>query len=567
MKPKYQDQQEKFLDGKYNYPAKPRNKTELGIDIGSLYVSGDIKARSWFPGLGIGGHIRRSLGYVFSVRGSIMAGTTYGMNWEGSQGWSGDGNLGGHFAGPGEWVPNPALGGDDGRYYAQFNDQGTPDYRGLNNNVVFYNYKTQIREAVISGIVNLNNIKFHKRRNRWNLYGIFGIGGFLYNTTMDQLNANGEEYDYSGIAYGIDEQRKDAKQKLKDLWDGDYESQAEKHRDDYWILGVVNKDDNKWSYRPTAHVGIGVAVKLSNTVNLGLESKVTYTNDDLVDGQRWQEWGALTREYDTYVFTNASLNFNLGRKNSVEPLWWMNPIDYTASKDDCCDDFKLADADGDGVPDMFDEEPDSRKDCPVDTRGRMLDSDGDGVLDCDDCQPHTPRHLIDKINDCGAAFEACCRDTLIIERVIEAPRAYKAPCDAMGLPNVLFDLNHYGLRPEFDAQLQAVASYMNANPDVRLCVVGHTDNRSGDAYNNVLSWKRANEVANKLSSQFGIPRNRLVVQYSGEGNPVVAGLADSAAKKGIDAQHALNRRVDFKCCMEGQYDMPMPDGPRDAGVK
>jgi hypothetical protein len=31
--------------------------------------------------------------------------------------------------------------------------------------------------------------------------------------------------------------------------------------------------------------------------------------------------------HDHYVTTMVHLNFNLG-KNRVEPLWWLNPMDY-----------------------------------------------------------------------------------------------------------------------------------------------------------------------------------------------------------------------------------------------
>lgn len=569
VKAKHQEQQDKYLDGKYAFPAPPRNKWELGLDLGTLHVSGDINSQrldgkfgNIAPGFGIGAHLRKSLGYVFSLRLSAFAGNTQGFNWRGAQGWNRDGDDGAEF------LHNGALGGE--AYYQQFNEgRVVPDYRDLNGEVVFYNYKTKIRHASIEGLVNLNNIKFHKRRNNWSIHGIFGVGAYIFNTKMDMLDANGNEYDFSSAIaadYSIDANRKDIKKILRDLSDGDFESQAQIARDDYWIFGGEKDDSDPWTFRPAAHVGIGFQAKLSNRVNLGLETKVYYADEDLLDGQQWQEWGAQTKDWDRPVFTSASLNINLGKKNSVEPLWWMNPIDHTASKDDCCDDFKLADADGDGVPDMFDEEPNSRKDCPVDTRGRMLDSDGDKILDCDDCQPHTPRHLIDKINDCGAAFEKCCVDTVIIERVVET-RPATAPCDAMGLPSILFDLNHYGIKPAFGPQLASVAAYMNANPGVRLCVVGHTDNRSGDGYNDILSWKRANEVINKLVTEYGISRSRLALQYRGEGDPVVGGLTDGAARKGIDAQHALNRRVDFKCCMEGQSDMAMPAGPADAGRK
>ena len=86
VKDKFHDQQDQFLDNKYMYPAPPKNQWELGIDVGGLWISGDVKS-SLFPGFGIGGHVRKSFGYVFSVRGSFMTGTTKGSNWQGSSGW------------------------------------------------------------------------------------------------------------------------------------------------------------------------------------------------------------------------------------------------------------------------------------------------------------------------------------------------------------------------------------------------------------------------------------------------------------------------------------------------
>ena len=62
------DQQDKFMDNKYTHPARPRDKWEIGLTGGLLMISGDVKAR---PGWGVGGTIRKSLGYVFSLRGNL----------------------------------------------------------------------------------------------------------------------------------------------------------------------------------------------------------------------------------------------------------------------------------------------------------------------------------------------------------------------------------------------------------------------------------------------------------------------------------------------------------------
>ncbi len=574
---KRHDQQDKFMDRKYNFPAKPRHKWEIGLNAGLLMVSGDVKAR---PGFGVGGHIRRAFGYTFSLRGSIMMGETTGRNWQGTQGWARSSLGDGH-------VPNQALAGNS--LYDPFNDQKTPNYVGRNGDLIYYNYLTKIREAVISGVVNIHNIRFHKRETKLNLYGFAGLGGLAYRTFTDQLDASGQEYTYESISnpYIQYEDKAAIVDALDRLWDGEYESQAERHFDD-------PKPFDDFSYKPTAHVGLGIAYKLNRSLNLALESKVTYTNDDLLDGQRWQEWGALTRDYDTYVYTNLGLNINLGAKNSVEPLWWMNPLDYAyaeAGDVPCCDELELpdlSDDDKDGVPNMWDEEPDSREGCPVDTKGRMLDSDRDGVLDCDDKCPHSPPYDVmgnkTEVDEFGCSKNKLSFDCESFKNLMGGEDKYcdcvkkscrpippppPANCCSRTLPSILFDSNRYGIKPEFEPQLAEIARIMkdyNCTRD-RVAVIGHTDGRGGNGYNDVLSYKRAQEVINALVEKYGIPRSKLVLQYSGEMNPAIGGISDAdlAIRKGIDADQALNRRVEIRFCPAGA-DMPRPAGP-NAGRK
>jgi len=49
-----------FLEGSYNFPAKPRNQWEVGFGIGSFTISGDVPAR--FPTPGFHVHVRKAFG-------------------------------------------------------------------------------------------------------------------------------------------------------------------------------------------------------------------------------------------------------------------------------------------------------------------------------------------------------------------------------------------------------------------------------------------------------------------------------------------------------------------------
>src|ERR1700712_5968779 len=58
-------QHTEFMSNNYAFPAKPRNQWELGLKVGAFGISGDVPSQ--FPGFGAGIHIRKALGYVFSL--------------------------------------------------------------------------------------------------------------------------------------------------------------------------------------------------------------------------------------------------------------------------------------------------------------------------------------------------------------------------------------------------------------------------------------------------------------------------------------------------------------------
>ena len=71
-------QHNEFVNNQYIFPAKPRSQWELGIKFGTPSIGGDVDALN--PNFGVGVHVRKSLGYLVSLRGEIFTGTAKGLS-------------------------------------------------------------------------------------------------------------------------------------------------------------------------------------------------------------------------------------------------------------------------------------------------------------------------------------------------------------------------------------------------------------------------------------------------------------------------------------------------------
>lgn len=165
------------------------------------------------------------------------------------------------------------------------------------------------------------------------------------------------------------------------------------------------------------------------------------------------------------------------------------------------------DSDGDGVPDDQDKCPGTPAGVEVDAFGCPVDSDGDGVPDYQDKCPGTPR---------GAKVDA-------------------SGCEIMGSVTINVTADHFDfdsakLKPAMKTQLDKVASDAKGQS---LEVVGYTDSTGPEAYNQMLSERRAQAAADYLES---MGASDLTVKGMGENDPV----ADNATRDG----RAMNRRVE-----------------------
>jgi peptidoglycan-associated lipoprotein len=101
---------------------------------------------------------------------------------------------------------------------------------------------------------------------------------------------------------------------------------------------------------------------------------------------------------------------------------------------------------------------------------------------------------------------------------------------------VHFDYDESDLRPDAQQALGRKVPILRANPDVRLRIVGHTDERGSLEYNLALGMRRASSVRQYLAD-FGIEASRFETTSMGEDSPAAAGSNEGA--------WAQNRRAEF----------------------
>ncbi len=101
---------------------------------------------------------------------------------------------------------------------------------------------------------------------------------------------------------------------------------------------------------------------------------------------------------------------------------------------------------------------------------------------------------------------------------------------------LLFGFDSYDLGQNSKSELIKLSEILNEYNETEILVAGHTDDIGSETYNQKLSEKRANAVANLLVGK-GVKRNRLVVIGFGESAP--------AYTNGTPVGQEKNRRVEL----------------------
>ncbi len=497
------NQHRKFLNHQYNFPAKPRNMWELGVSTGLYNVSGDVSSLMLWQkgGFGFGAHIRKSLGYVMSVRLDYNYGIAKGLAFQPTTGSS---------------LYNPA-----------WNGATNGAANSYNGTAVFNNYKTESHQLNLDVVASLGNVLFHKSRTKIDPYIFIGIAGNAYQTWVNALNDQGNKYDFSSILNdprfsstngGFNSKnRREIKKALKDLMDDSYETAAE----------TDGSKDAVSARRPgifktkkltfAGSFGAGVQFRLSKRINLALEDRVTFfptTNEDLLDGVRWDEGSnnttrVVSQSKDGINYFSLGLNFNVGGgSKNVEPLYWLNPLDYSygelsAPRHMVLPDPVLTDSDGDGIADQLDKCPGTPAGVAVDSHGCPMDTDGDGVPDDRDKQLITPTEC--QPVDADGVGKCPCPDGCGV----------KQSCGNIGAGSIMFTTGSSRITPAMQAQLATLAAQMQANPDCRVVIMG---NGTGSKAAQQRSWDRVNAIIEYMSEKNNIDRNKFIFNYEGTGS-------------------------------------------------
>ena len=507
-------QHNEFLNNQYNFPAKPRSQWEVGLKVGTFNIIGDVPSQ--FPTPGFGVHVRKSLGYVFSLRAEYIYGMARGVSWKARTAGLAD-----------HWINAGYTGGA---------------------NYVFDNYKSTVQDLSIQGVFTMNNLRFHKGKTGFLVYALAGIGGTVYDTKVNVATDANAPHNFSSITnHNVYKDRRQTIKDVKNLLDGgSYNTEAENE-------GNARSKLFGKTLRFSRTVGAGVAIKLSDKLNLALEDRVTMIGDDLLDGVRWQNTGTpatgrvLTPSYDIYNYLSLGLNINIGSKTkSVQPLWWLNPLDYAYSELNSPKHMKipkpvLDDSDGDGVPDQFDMEPNTPAGAAVDTHGVSRDTDGDGVPDYKDKELITP--TICQPVDADGVGKCPCPDESCFEGYV-AKRG-GGDCGIGDLPSISFNAKVYKVSGDAEAVLANVAERLRQNPNCKIVVTSYTCEPSKSSQQ--LSWDRVNVVINYLVEKQGISSDRLIFKYGevgGDCNTVDLRSADAGDEgpNTVPAPHPNLRR-------------------------
>ncbi len=108
------------------------------------------------------------------------------------------------------------------------------------------------------------------------------------------------------------------------------------------------------------------------------------------------------------------------------------------------------------------------------------------------------------------------------------------------VPDAFFDYDSYDLRPDAETASAQAASYLSANPDIRVLVAGYSDERGSAEYNLALGENRANAARSALITA-GVAPNRIRIVSYGKEKQFCTESTESCWQQNRRAQFTVDR--------------------------
>ncbi|UOV00009.1 OmpA family protein [Chryseobacterium daecheongense] len=279
-----------------------------------------------------------------------------------------------------------------------------------------------------------------------------------------------------------------------------------------------------------AQAGAGLKYKVNRRIDIEGRLMYVVTGDDEFDGGGYKYSDINKREEQVSDnFFNATLGVSLKLGKHESHLMWHDPLqeiyyklDVLANKNQDIEVCKKGDADNDGVCDDWDRQLDTPAGARVDGAGVALDTDLDGVIDLYDKCVTVPGPV--ENNGCPTTTTGPVREE---ERTLEG---------------IEFDLNSDRILPSNTPILNNAVNYINSSTG-SYNVIGATDTRASDAYNQRLSERRANNVKDYLIKN-GVEAGKL--NAIGRGEKDLKYPECEPATKCPEWKNRANRRVYFE---------------------
>lgn len=104
--------------------------------------------------------------------------------------------------------------------------------------------------------------------------------------------------------------------------------------------------------------------------------------------------------------------------------------------------------------------------------------------------------------------------------------------------NIYYDYDKADIRPDAALELNKLVEFLKLNPDIKIELGSHTDERGSDKYNQALSQRRAQSAVNYLISK-GIPKTHVTAKGYGESKLKIKNAQ-------TEEEHQTNRRTTFR---------------------